>query len=71
MKKKVLKRKLKIALEALNIYRGFMIDDVLYADNALIKIWEVDNAYKQKDVKSTEEIEEIVLNVIKREFSRL
>ncbi len=72
MKKRELKRKLEIATEALKLYRGYMINGILYADKALS---EIDTSYYthihiQNNDKLRKEIADYVLNIIKREVSR-
>jgi hypothetical protein len=66
MKKKILKRQLEITKEALKLYRGYMIDGKRYADDALYKLYEIENEHNQKNYEKVHsEVVKTIIEVLK------
>jgi hypothetical protein len=68
MKKKQLKRKLAIAIKALEIYHGYMVDGKLYADEALNNMDIIDNEKFYCNSELRKEIRDNIYDILQREF---
>ena len=68
MKKNKLKRKLKIAKTALELYRGYMLDGKLYADIALNDMDKIDNEKYYSDSELRKQIRDNIRDILEKEF---